>query len=132
MDKPEDLAWCLRKSMSRSGTTFRLDTEAGKAGWLEKLTDRSNKVHTVLLLETGGAGVAQRLRAAQGRAKEIGAPLKVLNSMSAAETWVHGLVATTGNKPEQRRNPPVRWLDGPGMTEWLERFYPRRRMSWQK
>lgn len=115
--------------MEKSGSKLRLDNETGGGVWLEKVTDIRNKVHTLVLIETGGLGIAQRLRLAQSRSKELGVPLKVLNSSQAADDWVFGLKSQSAAKSGEpsRRPPPVRWLDGPEMTEWLERHYPRRR-----
>lgn len=107
---------------------FRLDTERPNECWLEKVTDRGNKVHLVLLLESGGAGIANRLRSAHKRAGELGVPLKVVNGVKSAEDWAYGFKSENGNKPEVQRKPPVRWMDLDEMDAWLERYYPRRRI----
>lgn len=107
---------------------FRLDTETGDGCWLEKVTDKGNRIHMVLLLETGGMGIANRLRAAHKRAGQLGVPLKVVNGVSAAQDWANGFRAENGNKPEATRKPPVRWMNLEEMDEWLERYYPRRRI----
>lgn len=115
--------------MGKSGSKLRLDNENRNGVWLEKLTDIKNRVHTLVLIETGGLGIAQRIKSAQSRAKELGVPLKILNSSSAADDWVFGIRSEKqqGEGQPSRRPPPVRWLDGPEMTAWLERHYPRKR-----
>lgn len=130
MDTQEDIAWSLRTSIGSQGR-YRFDTETDNGCWLEKVTDRDNRVHMVLMLESGGTGIANRLRMAHKRAGQLGVPLKVVNGVSAAEEWAFGFKSENGNKPEKkaaRRPPPVRFMNLDEMDEWLDRYYPRRRI----
>lgn len=127
VESRDDIAWSLRKAMGRD-SRFRFDTETDDGCWLEKVTDEGNRVYMVLLLETGGLGIANRLRLAHKRAGQLNVPLKVVNGIQAAEDWAHGFRSENGNKPERHRKPPVRFMDLDEMDEWLDRHYPRRRV----
>lgn len=125
MERPEDVAWYLRGVI---GDRWRLDYIGRPGMWLDKLTAKDNKVETLVLVECGGLGVAERLRDAGRKARELGVPLKVINGSRAAGDWGASLKAEGGLKPESRKRvPPVRWLDMEEMDAWLERFYPRRK-----
>lgn len=116
MDRQEDLAWELRGS-APEGVRFESETSDGV--WLEKVIVNGNEIKEVLLLECGGAGIADRLRKANRRAKELGVPLKVVNGMNGVGNWSLG----SGKK----RLEPVPMMTLDEMDRWLERHYPRRK-----
>lgn len=98
-----------------------MEPETGDGLWLERAIGSSGKIETLLLLECGGMGVADRLRRGQKRAKELGVPLKVINGIAGVNSWVDGL----NQKP---RLSPVRMMTLNEMDSWLERNYPRRKL----
>lgn len=116
MDTAEDIAWELRTLLNGKA---RLDSENSDGVWLEKVVNPDNTVETLLLLECGGMGIADRLRKAQRRARELGVPLKVINGVSGAANW-----AASGS---ENRKAPVSMMTLEQMDVWLERHYPRRK-----
>lgn len=113
----EDVAWELRTALTGK---LRLEPETGDGLWLERAVSADNQTQTLLLLECGGMGIADRLRRGQKRAKELGVPLRVINGIAGANSWVDGL------NPKQRVS-PVKMMTLVEMDCWLEKNYPRRK-----